>query len=155
MQRRELFGKFLGADKNAPKFITPPYFSGEFDCKDCLAPCVDSCNRELLSLKEDRIVFEVKELGCNFCKDCALACEQNQTSVLNINNPSKIIAKTSIDTSTCLAWNGVICYNCQDVCRFNAINFFGVFRPMINDKCVNCGECFYVCFKSSISMRAV
>lgn len=154
MQRRELFSKFLGA-KTAPKFIPPPYFSGEFNCLECEAPCVDSCKRELLEYKSDRVEFRVKELGCNFCKECAIACQSTQREVINLKFDKKIAAKTTIDTGSCLAWNDTICYNCQDVCKFRAIDFFGVFRPIINDKCVNCGECFYVCFKNSISMECL
>ena len=73
VSRRELFTKFLGG-KTAQKFIAPPYFCGEFNCVDCEAPCVSACDRELLNFENERVNFKFKSLGCNFCKECALAC---------------------------------------------------------------------------------
>ncbi len=153
--RRELFNKILGAGKTAPKAITPPYFSGEFDCTLCDAPCVGACERELLSFEEDKVVFKVKKLGCNFCEACAVACEQAGRKSLGLNFAKSVNAKVSIEVNSCLAWNDTICYNCQDACKFRAIDFLGVFRPMINERCTGCGECFDVCFKNSLKMEAL
>ena len=74
--RRELFSKILGA-KPAPKFIDPPFFSGEFDCAGCDASCVSACEKELLSFENERVVFKVKKLGCDFCEECAKACQSS------------------------------------------------------------------------------
>ncbi|MDL0088995.1 4Fe-4S ferredoxin [Campylobacter gastrosuis] len=154
MKRREIFKKILGA-KDAPKTINPPYFSGVFDCIDCSASCVKSCERELLSFDDVSVSFSVKNLGCNFCKKCALACEDLGKDVLNLKHEAKIEAKTSIDVSTCLAWSGVVCSSCLDSCRYKGIDFLGLFRPVINQNCINCGECLNVCFKGSIKMQGI
>ena len=74
--RRELFNKILGA-KPAPKFIDPPFFSGEFDCTGCDASCVSACEKGLLSFENERVVFKVKKLGCDFCEECAKACQSS------------------------------------------------------------------------------
>lgn len=157
MQRRELFAKILrpAAPKEQPRAITPPYFSGKFDCAGCSAPCVSACDRELLAFSQDQVSFSVKHKGCNFCKECALACEGIEKEVLSLKFSQNIAAKTSINVGSCLAWNGVICYNCQDVCKYKAIDFFGVFRPTINERCNSCGECISACFKNSISMESL
>ena len=155
ISRRELFTKILGANKKAPKFISPPYFCGEFNCEDCDAPCVRACKKELLSFESGVINFKFKSLGCDFCTDCAVACESIGKEVLNLKFPAKIEAKVVIDATSCLAWNQTICYNCKSVCKFKAIDFLGVFRPMINDRCTGCAECLEVCFKNSIIMEAI
>ena len=152
--RRELISKILGA-KPAPKFINPPFFSGEFDCAGCDASCVSACEKELLSFENERVFFKVKKLGCDFCEECAKACQSNGRRTLNLNSPKSINAKVSINVASCLAWNDTICYNCLDACKFKAVEFLGVFRPIINQNCVSCGECFDVCFKNSLEMEAL
>ena len=152
--RRELISKILGA-KPAPKFIDPPFFSGEFDCGGCEASCVSACEKELLSFENERVVFKVKKLGCDFCEECVKACQSSGRETLNLNSPKSINAKVSINVASCLAWNDTICYNCLDACKFKAVELLGVFRPIINQNCVSCGECFDVCFKNSLEMEAL
>ena len=152
--RRKIFSKILGG-KSAQNFIAPPYFCGEFDCSGCDAPCVSACEKELLSFENERVNFKFKSFGCDFCEKCALACEDAGREVLNLKFSSKIQAKFSIDVNACLAWNGTICCSCQDICKFRAIDFFGVFRPSINQKCAGCAQCMEVCFVNSIKMEAL
>ena len=121
--RRELISKILGA-KPAPKFIDPPFFSGEFDCAGCDASCVSACEKELLSFENERVVFKVKKLGCDFCEECAKACQSSGRRTLNLSSPKSINAKVSINVASCLAWNDTICYNCLDACKFKAALMF-------------------------------
>lgn len=60
--------------------------------------------------------------------------------------------KLQINTTTCLAWNDVVCSSCADVCHARAIEFLGLFRPVINEKCDNCNECISSCFKGAINV---
>lgn len=150
IDRRNLFAKFK---QREPRLIAPPYFSGEFDCINCHAPCVSSCQRELLEFDDGRIKFNQYKLGCNFCKECAIACESIGKSVLNLAYSAKINASVEINTATCLAWNEVICYNCLDICKFRAIEYLGMFRPTVNDSCVGCSECVSVCVNNSVIVR--
>lgn len=150
IDRRNLFAKFK---QREPRLIAPPYFSGEFDCINCHAPCVSSCQRELLEFYDGRVKFDQYKLGCNFCKECAIACESIGKSVLNLAYPAKINASVEINTATCLAWNEVICYNCLDICKFRAIEYLGMFRPTVNDSCVGCSECVSVCVNNSVIVR--
>ncbi|MGG7048899.1 MULTISPECIES: 4Fe-4S binding protein [unclassified Campylobacter] len=153
VSRRQLFRKILGG-KSAQNFIPPPYFSGEFECVECEAPCVGACDENLLSFDGEKVSFKFQTKGCTFCKKCAIECESTQQSVLNLKFPAIIEAKTIIDISSCLAWNGTMCYSCQDVCKFRAVEFFGVFRPTINNRCTNCAQCMEVCFVNAIKMEA-
>ena len=150
IDRRNLFAKFK---QREPRLIAPPYFSGEFDCINCHAPCVSSCQRELLEFDDGRVKFNQYKLGCNFCKECAIACESIGKSVLNLAYPAKINASVEINTATCLAWNEVICCNCLDICKFRAIEYLGMFRPTVNDSCVGCSECVSVCVNNSVIVR--
>ena len=68
------------------------------------------------------------------------------------NNSLNQAQKLQINTATCLAWNNVVCSNCADVCHARAIEFLGLFRPVINEKCDNCNECISSCFKGAINV---
>lgn len=153
MGSKSIFNRFLG--KNFPKNLNPPYFCGEFDCSSCDGFCIKACERELLNFNEnkDGIKFEILDFGCNFCQKCALACMEFGNDVLNLKFDAKINAKFKINANSCLAWNGVVCYSCSDICAFNAIEYFGMFRPIINDKCTGCGECINACFNACIDFK--
>lgn len=60
--------------------------------------------------------------------------------------------KLQINVSKCVAWNGVVCSSCADVCHAKAIKFFGLFRPVINENCDNCNDCITSCFKGAIDV---
>ncbi|MCZ6132545.1 4Fe-4S ferredoxin [Campylobacter ureolyticus] len=141
--------------KRFQKTIYPPYFSGKFECLECKAPCVTSCDKNLIKLKENFVYFEPNEFGCDFCKKCAIACQENQKNTLNLDFGAKINAVAKIEITSCLAWNNTICYNCYEVCKFKAIEYFGVFKPTINKNCIGCGECVGACFKEALSLKGV
>lgn len=146
LAKRAFFNKLFLKEATV---ITPPYFGGEFNCLSCSGLCVDACHLDLLSLENGIVKFDSNKRGCDFCEQCAIVCPN---SVLNLENGAFINAKTSINSNECIAWDGVICYNCQDICKFNAITYFGMFRPVINDKCVNCAQCVSACHASAITL---
>lgn len=131
------------------KSINPPYFGGKFNCQDCTAPCVLACDRNLLKFNENYVEFIPNDRGCNFCEKCANACIN---FVLNTKNSKNINALAKINVNLCLAWNNTMCYSCMDVCKYLAIEYFGVFRPVINEKCVGCGECIGSCFLKALNL---
>lgn len=135
--------------------IYPPYFSGKFECVCCeTKPCIQNCDRNLLEFTGGVIKFNVDKQGCNFCKKCALSCEEVGKNTLNLKFDKTINAKAIINVNSCLSWNETVCYNCSDICKFKAIDFFGIFKPIINKNCVGCGECLGVCFLDSISLKS-
>lgn len=53
----------------------------------------------------------------------------------------------------CLAWNQTMCYSCKEACREDAIQFNGLFKPVIlEEKCTYCGDCTLVCPVGSITV---
>lgn len=68
------------------------------------------------------------------------------------NENSGIRAKPRIDIKACIAWNDVVCNNCADVCHARAIEFLGLFRPQINERCDGCNDCITSCFKGAINV---
>ncbi len=141
-----LASRFKKSDK--PLHVRPPYNEDEslFSiCVECIdKPCVEACEESIIRLDGDKIPFlNFETSGCTFCEECAKVCPHD---VLVLNNKQFIKAKFSIDISSCLAWNGVMCSSCKDVCYEDAISFLGVFRPTIDMSiCTGCGFCYGVC----------
>jgi len=141
--------------KSEPKPIRPPYVLDWelFDqvcpgCKD--KPCSIFCEEAIIfidGLGAPGLSF--KKSGCTFCKVCATSCP---SGVLGLEGSAKIFAKIWIDTAKCLAWNGTMCFTCKDMCEPNAIEFFGLYRPVINDDCTACGLCKSPCPVDAIAL---
>lgn len=163
--KREAFASLANRFKknrdDKPLLVRPPYNEDKSlfhkYCTECIdTPCVSICEEEIIKLDGDKIPFLVFEKnGCTFCEECANACPHD-VLVLHDDTQQRINAKFSIDVSTCLAWNGVMCSSCRDVCYEDAISFLGVFRPTIDmQKCTGCGFCYGVCPPYSIKFSAI
>lgn len=134
------------------KKALPPYFGGEFNCYECDGKCTKACVYELLVFNGSEVEILIKNVGCKFCPDCVNACDRG---VLSLKFDKKIGAKTTISVQNCLAWNNTVCYTCSDVCSYNAIDFFYGFRPVINEKCLNCAECVPSCPLNAICFKGI
>lgn len=141
IQRRQIFKRILG--QNA-RLRVLPYYEFE-DCSECLAPCVSACKSGLLSFDGEVLKFTPTKKGCLFCKECANACLLAGKKTLNPNLNPAFKAKAFINPTKCLAWNNTMCYVCMDACKDRAIEFFGLFRPMVKKECTGCGACFSPC----------
>jgi len=138
-----------------PKPIRPPYVLDWelFDqvCPNCQEkPCATFCEEAIIIMDDlgiPRLSF--KEAGCTFCEACASSCPNG---VLGLEGRAQIFAKIWIDTAKCLAWNGTMCFTCKDFCDPNAIEFFGLYRPVINDNCTACGLCNSPCPADAIAI---
>ncbi len=144
ISRRGLF-KALSPKKEF--ILRPPYSYEHSDFeKKCITcsekSCVNACEESIIEIKDDLPFISFKQSGCTYCKECALACEKD---VLHVETPHQIKALFTINTTKCLAWNDVICSSCKDACIDDAIEFFGLFRPLINEKCTSCGFCVSPC----------
>ena len=153
MERRELFtnfGKKLKADK---KSIPPPYLQGSLDtCKECPAPCIGVCETGILSKNSEGFIeVDFMQQGCTYCQECALACDKD---VLSVQAEQESIAiSVYIDESVCVSYHGVMCMSCKDPCLDNAINFEGLFKPLIDPtSCTSCGFCISRCPTSAIKV---
>ena len=150
MNRRDLFSfgtKFFKNEEKKPFVVLPPYLKDIHKltlCETCEEKnCINSCETNIIFGDANGKPFlDFLNGGCTYCDKCLEACDKN---VLE-DNTIKIKAKLEIEILSCLAWNQTMCFSCKDRCLDNAINFIGLFRPIINqDICTNCGFCYNVC----------
>jgi len=135
--------------------IYPPYFNEKSNFESCLDCdnkfCVEACPEKIIFIEDEKPIIKFGNRGCSFCDECAIVCEKD---VLKIENKKdKLNCELIINPQKCMAWNGTICFSCQDVCIDRAIDFYGMFNPVINDeKCTNCGFCVGVCPTDAIEV---
>ena len=161
MKRRELFTSlasgFTGDSEAKSKImLRPPYNNNEElfynACKQCEGKCSTACEEEIIKIAEDKTPYlSFDKSGCTFCDACVSACE---FGVLIMEAKSNINANITLSTSSCLAWNDVICFSCKEPCLDNAIVFDGLFKPIIDmSKCTKCGFCVSRCPSLAIEMH--
>lgn len=158
MDRRNFFSSIQNRVSNSnPIPIYIPYLksvSSLKKCTTCKKPCIDVCEERIIVEQNGIPTIDFKKSGCTFCKKCAIQC--GDFGVLDSNINPTINAKISIKTSKCLAWNDTMCFTCKDSCIKNAISYFGIFRPTINDSvCTKCGMCISVCPANAIAAISV
>ncbi|MDR2207519.1 MAG: ferredoxin-type protein NapF [Azoarcus sp.] len=103
---------------------------------------------------------------CTFCKDCARACEKENTRQAASRQSSALIF--SLDLSPwglratvgtgCLPHQGILCRSCEDHCEAGAIRFAPQLgRPaqpnIMVSCCTGCGKCVAACPTHAISMQ--
>lgn len=118
-------------------------------CED--KPCIPVCDENIIKVLDDGSVFlDFSKRGCTYCDACAEAC--NKEVLILDEEIDRIEAHIKLDMTKCMAWNGVICSSCRDVCYDRAIKFLGMLRPeIVYDNCTNCGFCIGVCPSYAIS----
>jgi len=153
--RREFLGSLFSPKKEKKVLLRPPYVADpslfQTQCKDCFGDCVGVCDEGIIRRDIDGSPFLVFERsGCTFCDKCAQSCTKG---VLVLDAKQKYITRNiKIEMTSCISWQKVVCYNCKDVCGYKAVEFLGMFRPEINDKCVGCGLCIPVCPTKAIKI---
>jgi len=163
MHRRELFSFLSDSVKNVVKekkekiaILRPPYFGDvnafDIECQNCEGLCATSCQEQIIIIQEDKTPrLDFSKSGCTYCDDCATVCSPN---VLNIENKKLIDASISINNSSCVSWEGVMCFSCKDPCLEDAIEFQAMFMPSINqEKCTSCGFCISRCPTYAIEVK--
>ncbi len=163
MQRRELFSFLSSSLKGENKqekelIIRPPYYNDinafDTECLECDGKCATLCQEQIIVIKDDKTpILDFSKNGCTYCDDCATACE---FGVLNVENRRVIDAGVRINESTCMSWQGVMCFSCKDPCLEDAIEFKAMFMPTINqEKCTSCGFCISRCPSSAINIKVI
>lgn len=145
--RRNLF-KF--ANKEDEKLIFFDVLKDE--CEICQKPCISECPERIIDLRDGKIFLDFSKNGCTFCKICADVCKEKGR---DLEFSFKILAKISINPIKCLSFNQTLCFSCQDVCNYKAIDFLGLFRPNINQNCTNCGFCISVCPTNAVDFKGI
>lgn len=160
MQRRELFGAFASAfGDNGAKAeketirVRPPYNADEAlfhkACHNCDAGCAAVCEEKIIKIAKDKTPYlSFENSGCTFCDACVSVCE---FGVLTLENKKTIDLLVNISVSSCISWDGTMCFSCKDPCLENAIIFQGLFKPVIDaSRCTACGFCIGRCPVSAI-----
>lgn len=137
--------------------IFPPFFDPQMAmqvCVDCEEKnCISLCPQAIITWNNTHIELDMSQNGCTFCAECANSCAQE---VFSPQHQQRIVAQTTMDIQTCLAWHGCICRTCADACDTHAIRFVGLFYPEIQtDVCTNCGMCITVCPANAITVMGV
>lgn len=122
------------------------------ECQICQKPCITQCPEQIIALKDDRVYLDFSKSGCMFCEICADVCKKTNQM---IEFKLIILAKFSINPIKCLSFNQTLCFSCQDACAYKAIDFLGLFRPKINQNCINCGFCVSVCPTNAVEFEGV
>ena len=155
MERRELFSFLSSSVKESLQekkveevIVRPPYFEDinafDIECQNCEGFCATSCQEQIIIISEDKTPrLDFSKSGCTYCDDCAVACTPN---VLTVENKSIIDATIEINQTSCMSWDGVMCFSCKDPCLEDAIEFKAMFMPTIDqEKCTSCGFCISRC----------
>lgn len=147
-----------GVDSQTPPTCplgpVPPCISGcspdRNPCVDCEAPCVESCDEEIIRLHPadhalaGRAWLIFADTGCTFCDDCIDACPHGIEAERGPATARIGLALLSRDA--CIAWNDVVCISCKLACRDKAITMDRRGRPeIVRDNCTGCGFCVPVC----------
>ncbi|MEO1959154.1 MAG: 4Fe-4S dicluster domain-containing protein [Nautiliaceae bacterium] len=138
-------------------YIFPPYYEKKEDFLKCIEcedkDCLNACNEKIISIENEMPIIKFDKNGCTYCNECAKACK---IGVLSIEKKRKIEAEIIINPKKCIAWNQTICFSCQDICQDNAIQYKGMFFPIIDeDKCTSCGFCISVCPTNAIEIKTL
>lgn len=159
------------AEGKAPDLIRPPGALPESDflnaCVRC-GLCVRDCPYDTLRLatladkaRSGTPVFEARKVPCEMCDDipCVVACPTGALDHdLTDINDAKMGLAVLIDQETCIAFQGLRCEVCFNVCpvQGEAITIeqqhnsrtskHARFIPVVHsDACTGCGKCEYAC----------
>jgi ferredoxin-type protein NapF len=150
--RRELFKRVRNP---FAFFVYPPYYKDKLKFSECLEcetkDCLLVCEEKIIDIENGFPIIKFGKSGCTFCDECANACPKD---VLSLEDKKETLnCEFIININSCIAWNQTICFSCQDVCEVRAINFKGVFNPIIDkEKCTSCGFCLSVCPANSVEI---
>lgn len=130
-------------------------------CGACGEVCPPSCIQFHLSDAGNQAktpFINPEEKACTLCGKCMEVCP---TNALTVTPPREIrMGIAQIDRAACYPWvDKGICGACVSACPIGdkAISFdFGnIYRPVVQEECVGCGQCVEVCPHPSLPIRIV
>ena len=147
----------------AVHWIRPPYAVDELEfllaCTRC-GECVTACPHDVIFPLESRLgakvvntpAMDLLNKGCHLCEDwpCVNACEPKALKFPEVEEDEKmplpVLAKASINTSTCLPYSGPECGACQGSCPVPGALVWEMERPRVDqDICTGCAMCREAC----------
>ncbi len=169
--------------ERASRWIRPPFAIAELEfllaCTRCDA-CIKACPHSIifpLAAKNGADVMNTPALdllnqGCRLCEDwpCVTACETKALQLpiivdaddeLGSENaprllPQPKLAKITIDTESCLPYQGPECGACASACIIEGALEWQMEKPSINeDKCTGCAMCREVCITEPKSILII
>ncbi|MDQ6992881.1 MAG: 4Fe-4S dicluster domain-containing protein [Mariprofundus sp.] len=105
-----------------------------------------------------------EEKSCILCMKCGEVCPTNALEKIAYKKEEIIkqvnMGIAQIDRLTCYPWvNTGICGACGNICPLGKqgirFEFAGIYRPLVQDGCVGCGQCVEVCPHPSLPIRVV
>jgi ferredoxin-type protein NapF len=139
----------------------PPWHANlplEAHCPACTHPCMTACEPGIIRLHPaDHTLAGVPWLdfqaaGCTFCGACVEACPIDDAA-LERSGPLPRIGEITLNRTTCLAWNGVICQSCLGRCEVRAITLDRQRRVHADATlCNGCGMCVTACPAGALSV---
>jgi ferredoxin-type protein NapF len=152
--------QFLRGDLSGRKpLLRPPWALAEAAflaaCTRC-GECVKACPTHILSLVRGYPELDFKRGECTFCGQCRGACTPAALQQDAGAPPWHLKAQMA---HNCLAYAGIVCRSCRDVCAEAAIRFsprpMGTAHPeLIAERCTGCGACVAVCPASAVTLAA-
>jgi len=135
----------------------PPWHQAVIeDCASCDQECAAACPQGIVRIHPDdhahagRPWLQFSATGCTFCGDCAEACP----SIESYDRELASIGNLQLNTSSCLAWNGVFCMSCIGKCDARALQMDERRRLVMQDNvCTGCGMCIQVCPVNALSIQ--
>lgn len=135
----------------------PPWHQAVTEaCDTCSKECATACSPGIIQIHPDdhahagRPWLQFSATGCTFCGDCAEACP----SIESYDRELASIGNLQLNTSSCLAWNGVFCMSCIGKCGVRALQMDERRRPVMQDNvCTSCGMCIQVCPVNALNIQ--
>jgi len=153
---------FFRAKASARQFLRPPWAQPETGflaaCTRCNA-CIDVCPTGIVMRGDGgfpEIDFLRGEHECTFCHECVDACTPKALQ----DQPGGVAwQNVAVISETCLAWAGVVCRTCGDICEAGAIRFHPqvgqAARPAVDlSICTGCGACVAPCPNHAVRISA-
>ena len=152
--------QFLRGDFNGsrPAALRPPWAIPEQlfieTCNGC-GECVRICPENILKLGRGKLPeVDFSHGYCSFCGECAAVCREH---VFDRDRESAWDLKADFSES-CLPFQGVTCYTCEECCEEEAIRFrlgdsASPLPSLDAEACNGCGACFSPCPAGAIAIR--
>jgi ferredoxin-type protein NapF len=151
--------QFLRGDfRSRPAPLLPPWAGPRSEflerCTRCGA-CLTACPSGILAAGDgDYPTVDFHRGECTFCGACVGACGPRALHARG-TAPWSLIA---VVHESCLAWQGIDCRRCGELCASGALRIFAVMAsatlPVIDaPRCTGCGACVAPCPVTAIQLR--